>query len=156
VGHGLLRYLRPGEPIEAELRALPEAEVSFNYLGQLDQALPDAGGGASAGAAPFGWARESAGPSHSPRGRRRYLIDVTASVSGGRLGVQWTYSETRHERATIEALADRFVTALRALVAHSLSPEAGGYTASDFQEKGLSQSVIDMLAAEIDDEDDDA
>jgi non-ribosomal peptide synthase protein (TIGR01720 family) len=70
--------------------------------------------------------------------------------------VQWTYSETRHARATIEALADRFVAALRALVAHCLSPEAGGYTASDFQEKGLSQSVIDMLAAEIDDEDEDA
>ena len=30
----------------------------------------------------------------------------------------------------------------RGLVAHCLSPEAGGYTASDFQAQGLSQSQI--------------
>jgi amino acid adenylation domain-containing protein/non-ribosomal peptide synthase protein (TIGR01720 family) len=146
VGYGLLRYLRDGEPIARELAELPQAEASFNYLGQLDQALPEA--------APFRWARESSGPSHSPRARRRYLLDVTASVAGGRLSVQWRYSEARHLRGTVERLAEGYLAELRALIAHCLSPEAGGYTPSDFQEQGLSQNVIDMLAALDDDADD--
>jgi len=143
VGYGLLRYLREGEPVARELGALPQAEASFNYLGQLDQALPES--------SPFGWARESSGPSHSPRARRRYLVDVMATVTHGRLSIRWTYSEARHLRATIEARAERFLSALRELIAHCLSPEAGGYTPSDFQEQGLSQNVIDMLAALDDD-----
>ena len=40
VGYGLLRYVRGDEAVAAALRALPQAEVCFNYLGQLDQALP--------------------------------------------------------------------------------------------------------------------
>ncbi len=43
IGYGLLRYLRGGEASE-RLATLPAAEVSFNYLGQLDGTPP---GGAS-------------------------------------------------------------------------------------------------------------
>src|SRR5207248_2069960 len=111
----------------------------FNYLGQIDQALPEA--------SPFRWAPESSGPAHSPRARRRYRIDVVAAVSGGRLSVRWIYGESHHHRATVEALADRFIAALREISAHCVSPGAGGYTPSDFQEEGLPQNVIDMLAA---------
>jgi amino acid adenylation domain-containing protein/non-ribosomal peptide synthase protein (TIGR01720 family) len=148
VGYGLLRYLGDAGPA---LAALPQAEVSFNYLGQLDQALPGAADGA--GAPAFRFAREPSGPSHSPRARRRYLLDVVASVASGKLSIQWTYSEACHRRATIESLASRYLEALRALIEHCLSPEAGGYTPSDFQEQGLSQNIIDMLAASDDDAD---
>jgi non-ribosomal peptide synthase protein (TIGR01720 family) len=122
---------------------MPASEVSFNYLGQLDQALPES--------SPLRFAREGSGPSHSPRAVRRYLLDVTANVRGGRLGVHWTYSEARHDRATIERVAEGFLASLRTLIEHCLSPEAGGYTPSDFQEQ-VSQNVIDMLAALDDDE----
>jgi len=39
IGYGLLRYLAGDETSET-LAALPRAEVSFNYLGQLDRAVP--------------------------------------------------------------------------------------------------------------------
>jgi non-ribosomal peptide synthase protein (TIGR01720 family) len=118
--------------------------VSFNYIGQLDQALP--------ASSPFQWAPEAQGPAHSPRARRSFLIDVNAKVSGGRLSVSWAYGP-HHDEATLSALAQSYLAALRALVAHCVSPEAGGYTPSDFQEQGLSQDVVDMLAALDDDED---
>src|SRR5207244_11445445 len=41
IGYGLLRYLRGDMQVAADLRALPQAEVSFNYLGQFDQVLPE-------------------------------------------------------------------------------------------------------------------
>jgi non-ribosomal peptide synthase protein (TIGR01720 family) len=141
VSYGLLRYLRIGDPVSADLAAMPQAEVSFNYLGQVDQALPPE--------APFRWAQGPSGPLRSPRAVRRYLVDVNARIVQGRLHVWLAYSENRHRRETIEALGARFLEALRGLVAHCLSPEARGHTPSDFQDANLSQDVIDMLVSEI-------
>jgi len=143
IGHGALRYLREGDAVSAALAVLPQAEVSFNYLGQLDQALPES--------SPFRWARESSGPTHSPRARRRYLLDFNASVAKGTLTVRFLYSEAVHERESVERLAARYLDDLRGLIAHCLSPDAGGYTPSDFQQEELTQDVIDMLAGLDDD-----
>jgi non-ribosomal peptide synthase protein (TIGR01720 family) len=145
LGYGMLRYLGDDE-VAAKLRAAPEAGVMFNYLGQRDQALPEA--------SPFRWARESSGPSRSPRARRRYLLDVNATIAEGRLHVRWIYSENRHEKATIERLARRYTEALATLVAHCVSPEARGVTPSDFEDAGLSQEALDMLVGVVDDDDD--
>jgi amino acid adenylation domain-containing protein/non-ribosomal peptide synthase protein (TIGR01720 family) len=134
IGYGILRYLQPAEVAEA-LRAVPRAAVSFNYLGQTD--------GISSGG--FALAKESGGRERSERGERRYLLDVNAIVADGQLLVTWAYSEEVHERATVEAVAGSFVAELRALVAHCLSPEAGGYTPSDFPLAGLDQATIDKL-----------
>src|SRR6185295_15826710 len=37
IGYGLLRYLCRDEEVARQMRVLPGAAVSFNYLGQLDQ-----------------------------------------------------------------------------------------------------------------------
>ena len=52
---------------------------------------------------------------------------------------------------TVERLAERYLDDLRGLIAHCLSPDAGGYTPSDFQQEELTQDVIDMLAGLDDD-----
>jgi non-ribosomal peptide synthase protein (TIGR01720 family) len=146
IGYGLLRYLREDETLRQQLTALPQAEIIFNYLGQLGQAVPES--------APLRSARESAGAARSPRARRPHLLEVIASVSSGRLRVGFTYGEAVHERASIVAFGERFLEALRALITHCLSPQAGGYTASDFQAGKLSQNVVDMLTSLGDDEED--
>ncbi|APR84356.1 Non-ribosomal peptide synthetase [Minicystis rosea] len=143
-GHGLLRHLRGDEAVAARLAALPAPEVSFNYLGQLDQVLPES--------SPFTLARESLGPGYSPRAQRPHVLDVQASVRGGRLRIRIAYSEGLHTAATIEALAERFTGALRRLIEHCLSPEAGGYTPSDFQKAGLSSEDLGDLLDQLGDE----
>ncbi len=137
IGYGLLRYLSGDEEIVAQLRQLPPATVSFNYLGQFDQVLPES--------SPFGPAPESVGPVHSPRGGRRYLLEVNAFISGSRLQLEWAYSEHLHDRETIVRLAEDYTSALRMLIAHCLSPEAGGCTPSDFPLARLEQSKLDWL-----------
>ncbi|MEP7121093.1 MAG: non-ribosomal peptide synthase/polyketide synthase [Byssovorax sp.] len=160
VGYGLLRHLRRGEDVGAALAAMPAAEVIFNYLGQFDQpgsAEPSASPAASLGAAEGAGtasrravhsrpARESAGPSMSPRATRTHLLEIVGSVTGGRLHVHFAYSEARHRAATIEAIAAAFLASLRGLIAHCLSPSAGGATPSDFQSVGVTQDMIDLLA----------
>ncbi|HYP38794.1 MAG TPA: amino acid adenylation domain-containing protein, partial [Chloroflexia bacterium] len=58
IGYGLLRYLSANPAISAELGSLPQAQVSFNYLGRLDNGLADS--------TMFDWAHGSTGPIHSP------------------------------------------------------------------------------------------
>ncbi|AUX41120.1 hypothetical protein SOCE26_025250 [Sorangium cellulosum] len=121
IGHGLLRRRLGDEP---------PVEVSFNYLGQLDAMLPRA--------APLHRCAEPIGPLRAPRARRRHLLDINAAVIDGRLQARFTFCDGRHHRATIEALADRFLAAQRALLSraaaqddavestHALSPMAQG------------------------------
>ena len=59
----------------------------------------------------------------------------------------WRYSDNLYRRATIERLAQSYLSALRALVAHCQSSEAGGHTPSDFPKAKVSQESLDRLLA---------
>ncbi|MEH1944144.1 MAG: amino acid adenylation domain-containing protein [Nostoc sp.] len=124
-----------------QLQAFPKAEVSFNYLGQFDQTQ----------LATLGWkyAQESSGSIHSPKGQRRHLLTVNGLVVEGRLKLEWQYSEHFHSWATVKNLANDYIEALETIITHCLSPEAGGYTPSDFPEVEFSQEALDELLAEI-------
>ena len=142
IGYGLLRYLSGDAAIAERLRALPQPEVSFNYLGQFDQVLPVS--------SPFAWARDSSGPARSGQGSRYYPLAVNGCIMEGRLQLDWTSSANLHRRATIERVAENFIEALRGLIADSRSPVAGSYTPSDFPEADLSQGELDEVIAELD------
>src|SRR6266508_1357144 len=136
IGHGWLRYARSGEAGE-RMRRMAEAEVSFNYLGQVDQVLEPGG--------IFSEAGESGGATRSKKGKRSHQLEITAIVKGGRLVLQWIYSPEAHERRTIEELAGRFEEAVERVIEHCREPEAGGYTPSDFPLARLTQEEVDRL-----------
>jgi amino acid adenylation domain-containing protein/non-ribosomal peptide synthase protein (TIGR01720 family) len=141
IGYGLLCYLHQDKKTRSKLQALPKAEVSFNYLGQLDQILTDS--------PLFKMAKESIGPLHSPTGHRSHLLEINGFIAEGRLQLNWTYSKNIHQRKTIESLAQGFMEALQTLITHCQSPEAGGYTPSDFPDVELSQEKLDQVLDEI-------
>ncbi|HZF08986.1 MAG TPA: amino acid adenylation domain-containing protein, partial [Thermoanaerobaculia bacterium] len=135
---GLLRYLR--EEGARELVGTGGTEVSFNYLGQLDVALPTG--------APFKVAPENAGPMHSPRAKRQSLLDINAVVMGGCLRVSWIYGQEVHHRRTVESWAERFLVCLRELILHCrsrLERRIGGYTPADFPLARLGQAELERL-----------
>ena len=135
IGFGLLRY--GGDGGGTALREHAGAQVLFNYLGQLDQALP--------ADSPLLPAPEPSGEDRSPRQERRHLLEISAAVAGGCLQVSWIYGTRLHQRSTIEALAASFLSSLRELLAHCNSPEAGGRTPSDFPLCALDQPAVDLL-----------
>ncbi|MFC7468906.1 hypothetical protein ACFQVA_17230 [Actinomadura keratinilytica] len=53
---------------------------------------------------------------------------MVGAVQDGRLTFTWAYSGTLHERATVAALAERYATELRGLLAHCARPGAGRCT----------------------------
>ncbi|HEV2733851.1 MAG TPA: condensation domain-containing protein, partial [Longimicrobiaceae bacterium] len=137
-GYGVLRHLSDDPEVREALGGAAEPQVSFNYLGQLDRTL-------SAGRL-FRSAAERAGPSAGTGGRREHLLEINARVSGGRLQVGWSYGEGVHARETVERLAEGYVEALRALIAHCTAPGAGGVTPSDFPLARVSRTQLDRLA----------
>ena len=135
LGYGLLRWLNTVSSEQLHDRA--QAEVAFNYLGQFDQV-----DGASS---LFRFADEPSGPPRSPNAERPSLIEINSLVVGGRLQIEWRYSPALHDETTIAAVAEGFVAALRTLIAHCTSPEAGGATPSDFPLAQLDQRQLDAL-----------
>ncbi len=141
ISYGLLRYLSEDQDVKEQLRALPQPQVSFNYLGQFDRALPET--------SPFRIALESRGPDRSLRGKRSHVLEINGGITGERLGFEWTFSENLHRRATVERLAQHYIRALRALIDHCLSSEAGGVTPTDFPLAKLNQKKLDKLLTKI-------
>jgi amino acid adenylation domain-containing protein/non-ribosomal peptide synthase protein (TIGR01720 family) len=134
-GHGLLRYLAPAPVREALLGHAP-AEVSLNYVGQVDEVADGL----------FRAASESVGPTQGPDVRRPYAIDVIASIAGGRLRLDWVYDRAAHARDTIERLAASVTAALAEIAAACSAPGAERYTPSDFSSATLAQAELDALA----------
>ncbi|TYR65651.1 amino acid adenylation domain-containing protein, partial [Streptomyces parvus] len=163
--------LRPGgddpasalKAVKEQLRAVPRRGIgyglvadptrlptglSFNYLGRLDQFVPADGtitSAPEAGPLLFEPDPAAAGTAIAPAGRRAHVLEVQGAVSADRLSVSWTYSVSLHEPQTVEALADRFLTALRAIIAHCTGPDAGGRTPSDFPLADVDQATLDRL-----------
>jgi amino acid adenylation domain-containing protein/non-ribosomal peptide synthase protein (TIGR01720 family) len=145
----LARYL--GGPTRAaeELRGLPQAELSFNYLGQLDRVLPESAPESEPEASWFRLAPEPRGPERDPRGNRRYLIEILGHVAQGRLHLEWVYSANRHRAETIKARAADFLHTLQSFIRHCRSAKETDFRPSDFAEFNWNQDDLDGILAEI-------
>jgi amino acid adenylation domain-containing protein/non-ribosomal peptide synthase protein (TIGR01720 family) len=141
VGYGLLRYLSADPAISESLRGAPHADVVFNYLGQLDQALPSSG--------IVELAQESSGLSVSSHGRRSHLLAINGSVVGGQLRLHWTYSAHLHQRATIQRVADTCIATLRSLITQARSGDVSGLTPLDFPKARVNQKDLDKLMQKL-------
>ena len=137
IGYGVLRYLSNAPQLKTDNRV----ELSFNYLGQLDQVL-DAD-------SLFRGAKEAVGPQQSLQGRQRYALEVSAAVAGGKLHVRFTYNDQLHAAGTIQQVMNDYMKALRELITHCQKPEAGGFTPSDFPLIEVSQHELDLALSEI-------
>ncbi|MEH2050562.1 amino acid adenylation domain-containing protein [Nostoc sp.] len=137
IGYGLLRYLNVDAEISAQLEKIPQAEISFNYLGQFAQVVNTS--------SLMQIANEPSGNSQSLQGQRHYLLDINAIITNEKLQIDWTYSSNIHQHETIENIAQEFVETLQDIIAHCLSPENAGYTPTDFPLIQLNQLEIDQI-----------
>ena len=138
LGYGVLRHLAGGAG-GAALAAGAHARISFNYLGQLDQALAE-----ESALLP---AREHAGSSRSPVARRPHELEIIASVFERQLEARWIYSTALDREASIARLAGNFMRHLTALIEHCRTPGAGEVTAADFPLAQLDEDKLRWIGA---------
>jgi non-ribosomal peptide synthase protein (TIGR01720 family) len=118
-------------------------EVSFNYLGQLGQALVVNNR--------FGAAPESGGPDRGLSNVRQYVLEFSGGLDENQLQITWTYSEDLHRRETIERLTGASVAALRALSATADAGEGEAVAPSDFPLTKLDQKQLGKVLKRIKD-----
>src|SRR5690606_28287388 len=138
LGHGVLRYL---DERGAGLAEGARPQITFNYLGQVDDAAL-----VQDGERPI-WRLSETQPhaQRAPGSTRRTWIDLGAMVRAGRLHVRWTYNERIHDAATIARLADAFLHELQGLIRHCAEHTGRGLTPSDVPLAGLTQAELDAL-----------
>ena len=119
IGYGLLRYLERAEGFSE----WPQAEICFNYLGQLDDSGADVR---------LTLVSDDIGLSQSAEAQRSYLIEVNGGTIRGELQLKWTYADRLFDHDTIEALAQDQMRILREIIDHCQQAE-GGFTLSDFE-----------------------
>ena len=147
IAYGLLRYLN-NPSFAKQLRDLPRPEVSFNYLNE-SSSFTESTSNAEASDEKSGTSSSVSGLSCNPRARRYYLVEVSAVLAENRLGIEFTYSQNVHRRATIEALARGLLNTLRMLTAQAQTAEAAKHAASDLNAFGWGRADIADITAAI-------
>ncbi|MBV8523933.1 MAG: hypothetical protein JOY71_17725, partial [Acetobacteraceae bacterium] len=140
IGYGLLKYLNDDPAVRASL-SKQQPQLSFNYLGQLDLAM-----GKSRYFRP---ALEPSGPPVSPLHRCRHLVEIDASIISGRLLVTWRFVEWALEVETVRQLGTTYLDRLQVLIEHCRSPDAGGFTPSDFAAARVGSQNLDRLLSKL-------
>ena len=87
----------------------------------------------------------SPGPQRSPRAHRPYVLEVQAGVASGRLDLSLVYSESLHDRSTMEELAGAVLAAVREALIRLGSDSTAVRTPSDFPAARLGQRDLDHL-----------
>jgi amino acid adenylation domain-containing protein/non-ribosomal peptide synthase protein (TIGR01720 family) len=134
INYGILRYSSGENALVKKLQALPRAQVSFNYLGQFDQALDQA--------SLFSLSLKPKGYSFNPDAIRPHLLYISGGILRGRLQMNYTYSRNLYDRATIEGVANDFIAALRTLIQGRHDGAAAPYTIDDFPLAELSPDEL--------------
>jgi len=92
--------------VTAQLSALPQPEILFNYVGHM--VLPP-------GQASLTLARESLGGLSSGQNNLPFRLYLAAQVFGAELQMEWTYSSRLYCSKTVEMLAQNYLEVLRRL-----------------------------------------
>ncbi|HEX2927597.1 MAG TPA: condensation domain-containing protein, partial [Ruminiclostridium sp.] len=135
------RYLSDNEEVKSKLASMKEPEISFNYLGYIDQSMDDG--------AILEVTNENCGLTRSMEAKRAYLFEIDSMIIDGKLRIECKYSEKVHSKETIERLTDSYLYNLKRTIEHCMSPNAGGFTPSDFSDFQWTQDDLDNILKAI-------
>ncbi|TBU87893.1 non-ribosomal peptide synthase/polyketide synthase [Phytopseudomonas dryadis] len=136
LGFGVLRYLGDAG-VQAELAALPQPRITFNYLGQFDGQFDHK--------ALFVPAAESPGRAQDEQTPLANWLSIEGQVYSGELTLQWSFSQAMFAEATVQRLVEDYRQELAALIEHCREPGNSGLTPSDFPLANLDQGQLDDL-----------
>ncbi|MEU7007478.1 amino acid adenylation domain-containing protein [Streptomyces sp. NPDC046332] len=139
------------QAVKETLRSVPAEGTGWELLRQDPDPLPEAPADLLFGylGEETGPAAGSAGPDADPSTPRPYPLEVRAVVRDGRLEVCWSYGEDRHDRKTVEGLAERLLGELRRQADPDLRPEDSVHTPSDFPLARVDQGQLDELFSRL-------
>ena len=142
IGYGLLRYLNQDQNIRSQLQATPQAEINFNYLGQIDEISPSS--------IFLGLDNNFNDLRENSLKHISHLLEVDGFVKEEKLQFVWKYKGNLYDKSTIEKLSSWFIRDLINLIEYGQSNDSVGYTASDFALAGLDEKQFSELSELLD------
>ncbi|NEW06399.1 amino acid adenylation domain-containing protein [Paenibacillus sp. SYP-B3998] len=133
IGYGIIRYLSQSHEAYT-LEQYPE--ISFNYMGQVNQGTENEG---------IKFSSYVSGPSVSENNKRPFLLNINGIVIDGRLSLTMNYSRRQYRRETMEQLAYYFKESLKEVIVHCVTKERTELTPSDISCKTLTIEQLDQL-----------
>jgi amino acid adenylation domain-containing protein/non-ribosomal peptide synthase protein (TIGR01720 family) len=130
IGYAILKYVK---------HALPDVsppQISFNYLGQFDDASEKS---------LFRISDESTGDAVGPTTKRFHDIEIRGMVVQGQLELSLTFNTGQYKAQTMETLLDNYVFELKEVVSHCTSKTGGEIIPSDLTYQGLSSDDLDKI-----------
>ncbi|WP_259639819.1 condensation domain-containing protein, partial [Pseudomonas syringae group genomosp. 3] len=137
MGYGVLRH-KADSTFAQQLAALPQARVTFNYLGQFDGSFNEQQG------ALFVPSADGVGVALCEDGPLGNWLSLNGQVFDGQLQLDWSFSREVYQASTIDTLARRYEQALTTLIEHCIAGHQG-VTPSDFPLAHLTQVQLDAL-----------
>nr|WP_237175720.1 non-ribosomal peptide synthetase [Paenibacillus xylanexedens] len=138
IGYGIWRYLsNEGKKVQHL-----KPEITFNYLGQFDEDLPNHFMKLSS---------YNVGTSVSPDNHTLYKLDLNSRVVERKLQLTLDYSTQLYKQETIDYIGNLFKENLNKIIDHCKSRETSEFTPSDMRFKGLSMDELKLLEAEMGD-----
>ncbi|KAA0984731.1 amino acid adenylation domain-containing protein [Pseudomonas sp. ANT_J12] len=112
IGYGVLRHLA-GSQLATQLAGLPQARVTFNYLGQFDQSFDE-----QALLVP---ALEETGDNYSLKANLGNWLEIVGQVYDGQLALRCIYSTQRYRAQTMDGFMQGYQHELEALIEHCMA-----------------------------------
>ena len=137
--YGLLRYLNSDAQIRHSLTQQTSSQISFNYLGQFDQATK--------GQHLLDEANGNTGSDIGCAGQRQALIDINSRVSSGQFILHLSYSKNVFATKTIEDFAALYLNELRNIVRHCAERQATPFIGDSFPLATLSEKHYTELTS---------
>ena len=141
-GYGILKYLSGDTELKNKLATM-KGRICFNYLGQFQSVENESSSFIE------GIATESVGSDIGDKTERDHDLTITGIVSGGELKITLSYSAEKFENKNIASFINAIRDSLAEIIEHCLTPQAGGYTPSDFPLIQITQEKLDEIQAAI-------
>ncbi|MEM9271763.1 MAG: amino acid adenylation domain-containing protein [Cyanobacteria bacterium P01_F01_bin.143] len=135
--YSISRYLQDNQ----QLKQLPIAPISFNYLGQFDNL--------QSALSIFKLASESTGLNSATENEMSHEIAINCSIINSQLQIGWNYNHASYKPETVINLAEQYIINLQQIINHC-NLSMGSYTPSDFSLVDLEQNAIDSIVDLVD------
>lgn len=143
IGYGVLRYLSNNEELKNQLAEQDKAEISFNYLGNLDS---------FSSSDLFNITSEPIRLLSAEENRCKYSLDIMAWIAQKKLHVKWRYSKDHYLNSTVKNLVNAYIDNIRNLLA-SIAGSSGCCSTTKLRPENfslvkLSQTQLDSIVCD--------
>jgi len=140
--YGLLRYLRKDRELNEKLASIPKADLSFLYLGKLENSseTPESS---------FARASERVGNLINPKSQRTHLLAVAAFIQDEKLHIELSYSRNLYQAQEMSRLLNEILDSFGEIKNYAERPDDSVISATDFPDADFEADDLENLLSQI-------